>query len=138
MITNEQRWSRKHKARGQGQLFRGQTLSRPRTGILMAKDQEDTSASVLKKKKGLQKIFQAFSSKKGLPKIFFRRSTKFQQFKKKCGPRSEDRAIFKDLRPRGQGLDLREQSQGLQNESSRPRTSSRTPPLLTSSIGSNE
>ena len=53
----EQRWSRRHKARGQGQghkkirgqghkkirsqgqPFRGQTLSRPRTGMLEAKDQ---------------------------------------------------------------------------------------------------
>ena len=30
-ISNSQRWSRGHKARGQGQPFRGQTLSRPRT-----------------------------------------------------------------------------------------------------------
>ena len=44
---NYQRWSRGHKARGQGhkkirgqgqgQPFRGQTLSRPRTGMLEAK-----------------------------------------------------------------------------------------------------
>ena len=42
-----QRWSREHKARGQGhkkvrgqgQPFRGQTLSRPRTGMLEANDQ---------------------------------------------------------------------------------------------------
>ena len=32
--------------------------------------------------------------------------------------------IFEDLRPRGQGLDLRGQGQGLQN------VSSRTPPLV--------
>ena len=52
------------------------------------------------------------------------------QFKKQCCPRAEDRAIFEDLRPQGQdqGLDLR--GQGLQNVSLRPRTSSRTPPLL--------
>ena len=31
-----QRWSRGHKARGQGQPFRGQALSRPRTGMLEA------------------------------------------------------------------------------------------------------
>ena len=49
-----QRWSRGHKAQGQRQLFRGQTLSRPRTGMLKAKD---TAASVLQKKKGLQKSF---------------------------------------------------------------------------------
>ena len=50
-VHNKQRWSRGHKARGQGQghkkirdqdqgqPFRGQTLSRPRTGMLEAKDQ---------------------------------------------------------------------------------------------------
>ena len=88
-----QRWSPGHKARGQGQghkkirgqgqPFRGQTLSRPRTGMLEAKD---TSASALqKKKKGLHKnfsgdlkkkkkvftkIFQAISTKKRFSKNF--------------------------------------------------------------------
>ena len=38
-----------------------------------------------------------------------------------CSPRAEDRAIFEDLRLRGQGLE---------NVSSRPRTSSRSPPLI--------
>ena len=45
-LTERQRWSGGHKARGQGhkkiqgqgQPFRGQTLSRPRTGMLEAKD----------------------------------------------------------------------------------------------------
>ena len=65
----DQRWSRGHKARGQGhkkirgqgQPFRGQTLSMPRT--------KDTSASVLqkKKKKVFTKIFQAISTKKRFP-----------------------------------------------------------------------
>ena len=49
---------------------------------------------------------------------------------------SRGRAIFEDLGFRGQGLDLR--GQGLQNvssrTSSRPRTSSRTPPLITSKL----
>ena len=66
---------------GPGQPFRGQTLSRPRTGMLKAKD---TSASALQKKKGLHKnflgdlqkkkvftkIFQAISTKKRFPKNF--------------------------------------------------------------------
>ena len=89
---------RTQKIRGQGQPFRGQTLLRPRTGMLEAKD---TGASVLQNKKVFKKIFQAFSSKKSLLKFFFRRSTKFQQFKKKCCSRAEDRPIFEDLRPRG-------------------------------------
>ena len=52
-----------------------------------------TQAQVFSKKKDLQKSFQAISSKKRLLKFFFRRSTKFQQFKTKCCPRAEDRAI---------------------------------------------
>ena len=47
-------------------------------------------------------------------------------------------AIFEDLRIRGQGhgLDLRDQgqSQGLQNVSSRPKTSSRTQPLVLTEV----
>ena len=76
-----------------------------------------TQAQVLSKKK-----------KKSLHKNFSSAPKKFQQFKKYCCPRAEDRPIFEDLRPRGQGqgLNLRGQGQGqrLQN------VSSRTPPLL--------
>ena len=102
------------------------------------------------KKKGLQNFF---SGEKGLQKIFIRRSlleetkkkvfadfpqgfwrfpTKFQRFKNsavlepRTGKFSRTRGFeAKDFKmcPRGQG-------QGLQNVSSRPRTSSRTPPLL--------
>ena len=78
-----QRWSRGHKARGQGHKKirgqgQGQTLSRPRT-----------QAQVLCKKKGLHKNFSGdlqkkihknFSSdlhKKTFSKQFFKRSTKF-------------------------------------------------------------
>ena len=123
------------KFRGQGQPFQGQTLLRPRTGMLEAKD---TSASVLRKKRSSKifftrsqkkkssKVFQAFSNKKRFLKSFFQAIYKISTIQKKCCPRAEDRAIFEDLRPRGKGLDLR--GQGLQNVSSRPRTSSRTPP----------
>ena len=75
---------------GQGQPFRGQTLSRPRTGMLEAKAKDQGhKAQVLskkKKKKGLHKnfsgvlqkkkkkvftkIFQAISTKKRFPKNF--------------------------------------------------------------------
>ena len=65
LVTRYQRWSRGYKARGQGQghkkkirgqgqPFQGQTLSRPRTGMLKAKD---TAASVLQKKKVFKKVF---------------------------------------------------------------------------------
>ena len=90
------------------------------------------------KKKVFKKFFQAISKKKVF-KIFFRRSPReenkkrsslifhkvsgvFQQNfnrSRKCYPRAEDRAVFEDLRLRGQG-------QGLQN------VSSRTPPLINS------
>ena len=76
--------------RGQGQPFRGQTLSRPRTGMLEAKA-KDTSASALqKKKRSSQKFFRRSQKKKGLhknfssdlhkktfSKKFFKRSTEF-------------------------------------------------------------
>ena len=93
-----QKWSRGHKVRGQGQghkkirgqgqPFRGQTLSRPRTGMLEAKA-KDTSASAFQKKglhknfsgdlqkkkkkkkeKVFTKIFQVISMKKRFPKNF--------------------------------------------------------------------
>ena len=81
--------------------------------------------------------------KKGLQKIFFRRSSleenkkrSSQSFREVSGVFQQNfngstnsavlepkTAIFEDLR-------LRSQGQGLQNLSSRPRTSSRTPPLI--------
>ena len=105
-----QRWSRGHKARPQGQGHKKNPRSRPRTALPRidplkvknrnARNQDQgprAQAQVFSKKKGLQKsfsgdlkkkvfknFFQEFSSKKRLPKFFFRRSTKFQQFKKKC------------------------------------------------------
>ena len=58
MLFYYQRWSRGHKARGQGhkkirgqgqgQPFRGQTLSRLRTGMLEAKDQGHSRKCFLK------------------------------------------------------------------------------------------
>ena len=82
---------------GQGQPFRGQTLSRPRTGMLEAKAKDQghkRKCSPKKKRKGLHKNFSGdlkkkkkkkglhknFSSdlhKKTFSKKFFKRSTKF-------------------------------------------------------------
>ena len=56
------------KIRGQGQPFRGQTLSRPRTGMLEAMT-KDTAASVLQKK-GLQKSFSGSLQFIGVARIF--------------------------------------------------------------------
>ena len=55
------------KIRGQGQPYRGQTLSRPKTEMLEAKD---TSTSALQKKKVFRKNFQAISKKKVFRKKF--------------------------------------------------------------------
>ena len=52
------------KIRGQGQPFRGQTLSRPRTGMLEAKDQGH------KRKCSSKKFFSGDLQKKVLTKIF--------------------------------------------------------------------
>ena len=73
------------KIRGQGQPFRGQTLSRPRTGMLEAKAKDQGHKrkcspkkkviikifqAISKKKKVFTKIFQAISTKKRFPKKF--------------------------------------------------------------------
>ena len=70
------------KIRGQGQPFRGQTLSRPRTGMLEAKDRNArgqgqgprTQAQVLSKiknkKRSSQKLFKRSPQKNDFQKIF--------------------------------------------------------------------
>ena len=73
-VLSKQRWSQGHKARGQGQghkkiqgqgqPFRGQTLSRPRTGMLEANAKnQGHSRKLSQKKKGVFKnLFQAISN----------------------------------------------------------------------------
>ena len=78
--------TKKVRGQGQGQPFRGQTLSRPRTGMLEAKDQGH-KAQVLskKKKKVFTKIFQAISKKKKRKRPsqkFFKRSPLKNVFQK--------------------------------------------------------
>ena len=63
------------------------------------------------KKKGLQKIFQAFSRKKRLLKLFLGDLQNFNN--------SKNFNNFRGLEASIQGLDLRGQGQGLQNVSSR-------------------
>ena len=97
---------------------------------------------------GLRTQTQVFSKKNKERKVFknfFPPTDKILTIQKYCCPRAEDTAVFEDLRLRGQGLDLR----GHQNDrflwtdfklqghqkvssrtSSRPRTSSSTPPLV--------
>ena len=117
----------------------------PRTDTLEAKDMNArgqgqgprTQAQVLSKKKKVlhQKFFRRFPKKKRSSQKFFKRAPQKNVFQKvfqalhkiltiqKIVLSSEDRPIFEDLRPRNQG-------QGLKNVSSRPRTSSRTLPLI--------
>ena len=57
------------KIRGQGQPFRGQTLLRPRTGMLEAKT-KDTATSVLQKKQRLQESFSGNLQFIGVARIF--------------------------------------------------------------------
>ena len=86
--------------------------------MLDAKDQGQ-KRQCSPKKKGLQKMFQAISKKRSLKKIveafsskqvknvfqnFFGDLQNFNNLKKKCCPLAEDRAVFEDLRPQGQGL----------------------------------
>ena len=73
--------TKKIRGQGQGQPFRGQTLSRPRTGMLEAKAKDQGhKAQVLSKKKEKKvftKIFQAISKKKKKKKKKKRSSQKF-------------------------------------------------------------
>ena len=90
------------KIQDQGQPYRGQTLSRPRTG-----------ASAPQKKRSSQKFFRRSPQKNVFQKIF-QALHKLLTTRKTVLSSSRGRPIFEDLRLRGQGL---------QNVSSRPRTS---------------
>ena len=80
--------TKKIRGQGQGQPFRGQTLSRPRTGMLEAKAKDQGhKAQVLSKKKGLQKNFSGdlrkkIKKKKRSSQKFFRRSPLKNVFQK--------------------------------------------------------
>ena len=58
------------RGQGQRQSFRGQTLSRPRTGMLEAKA-KDTSLSALQKKRSSQKFFRRSQKKRSSQKFFW-------------------------------------------------------------------
>ena len=78
------RTQKKIRGQSQGQLLRGQTLSRPRTGISRGQGQEPRTQTQVfsknkKNKKGPQKIFLAIFKKKFFrcsPEKFFRCSPK--------------------------------------------------------------
>ena len=107
------------KIRGQGQPFRGQTLSRPRTGMLEAKD---TSASALQKKKerSSQKFFRRSPKKKRSSQKFFKRSTQKNAFQKIFQALSKILTIQKILLSSSRG---QANFRGLEASRPRPRTS---------------
>ena len=80
--------TKKIRGQGQGQPFRGQTLSRPRTGMLeaKAKDQGHKAQVLSKKQKGLHKNFSGDLKKKEKKKRssqkFFKRSPLKNVFQK--------------------------------------------------------
>ena len=83
-----------------------------------------TRAQVFSSPKKVFKTFFKRSPVKTPPKIFFLAIWKISTSQKKALSSSRGQGNFR-------GLDLLGQGQGLQNVSSRPRTSSRTPPLTT-------
>ena len=114
-----------------------------------AKDQGHKRKCSQKKKKRKTNVCKSFFhaiSKKKVFKYFFRRSPNKTAQKKIFQPiyksltiqkivlsSSRGQANFRGLeasRPRRQGIDLRGLGQGIQNVSSRPKTSSRTTPLM--------
>ena len=147
-----QRWSRGHKAQGQGHK-KSEAKAKDRN----ARGQGPrTQAQVFSKKKAFKKIIHAIS-KKTPSKFFFRRSSKeeykkglrklslrFLAFSKQISrvqkivlSSSRGQGNFRGLealRPRPRTIDLRGRGQSLQNvssrTSSRPRASLRTPPLV--------
>ena len=94
-------------SRGQGQPFRGQTLSRPRTGMLeaKAKDQEHKRKCSPKKKSSSQKFFRRSpkQKKRGLHKNFSSDLHKILTIQKILLSSSRGQANFRGLeasRPR--------------------------------------
>ena len=103
--------TKKNRGQGQGQPFRGQTLSRPRTGMLEAKAKDQGHKRKCSPKS--QKFFRRSpKKKKRSSQKFFYRSPQKNVFQKIFQALQKILAIQKIVL------------------SSRPRTSSRTPPLV--------
>ena len=98
--------TKKIRGQGQGQPFRGQTLSRPRTRMLEAKAKDQGhKAQVLSKKKGLHKNFSGDlqkKKKKGLHKNFSgdlqkKKKRSSQKFFKRSPRKNAFQKIFQPL-----------------------------------------
>ena len=124
--------TKKIRGQGQGQFFRGQTLSRPRTGMLEAKAKDQgykCKCSTKKKKRSSQKFFKR-SPQKNVFQKNFQALHKILTIQKIVLSSSRGQANFRGLevsrpRPRPRTRPSRP----------RPRTSkcvlARTPPLIT-------
>ena len=62
--------TKKIRGQGQGQPFRGQTLSRPRTGIFEAKAKDQGHSRKCSQKKSFQKSYSGDLQFIGVPRIF--------------------------------------------------------------------
>ena len=88
MLEAKAKDTKKIQGQGQGQPFRGQTLSRPRTGMLEAKAKDQGhKAQVLSKKK----------KKKRSSQKFFRRSPKKKKKKKRSSHKFFKRSPLKNV-----------------------------------------
>ena len=99
--------TKKIRGQGQGQPFRGQTLSRPRTGMLEAKAKDQGhKAQVLSKKKKKKRSSQKFFTRSPLKNVFqkiFQPLHKILTFQKIVLSSSRGQANFRGLevsRPR--------------------------------------
>ena len=127
-----QKWSRRLKARGQGQ---GQECARPRTrtGMLEAKAKDQGHKCKCFPKKKVLKFFSDRSPKPTVWKNIFQPIYKILTIHKIVLSSSRGKGNFRGLELRGRG-----QGQGLENVSSRTsskqRTSSRTPTLICTTL----
>ena len=138
IVPKLQRWSRGHKARGQGQghkkirgqgqgqPFRGQIFSRPSTAMLKAKAKDQGH------KRKCHKFFRRPPKKKRSSQKFFKRSPQKNVFQKIFQALHKILTIQKILLSSSRG---QANFRGLEASRPRPRTSksktsSRTPPLL--------
>ena len=115
----------KIRSQGQGQPFRGQVLSRPRTEMLEAKDQNTKRKRSPKKKKRFSKFFFRRSPKKDVFKIFFQAIYKILTIQKRVLLSSLGQSNF-------QGLEASRPRPSQRNSKCvlEARTSSRTPTLI--------
>ena len=90
--------TKKIRGQGQGQPFRGQTLSRPRTGMLEAKAKDQGhKAQVLSKKKKKKRSSQKFFKRSPLKNVFqkiFQALLKILTFQKIVLSSSQGQANF--------------------------------------------